>query len=842
MRVLATPTRIFSRPVPFQPWQWLRAKYGWEGSLFILFVLLALGLRLWELDGRAMHYDEALHVHYGWRLAQGEGYSHSPWMHGPFQVHFTALIFKIFGDSDFIARLGYAFFGAALVGLPYFLRGYLGRAGALTVSLLLVVSPTLLYFSRFGRNEIIMAFWAVALLILMWRYLNEGKNRYLYLASAVLALAFATKETAYILVLIFGAFFFLMSLTELIPWTIGRLRLSDLRGPAALLVLLVTLTLPQWSALLSIPLNGLGVQLVSEGVGDVGLPVWGEPFISFPIIRLHWALDIAVLTAMVIVPLGAILDFRTLRRRIRWLVPVAILALLIYAFVSFANGIIARDYLISFGILFTALIVSTAVGIMWCWRVWLVCAGIFYFIWAGLYTSVFGLFVQHHGYCPAELGGFYSNLCGRLGGLFTGSWQGMGYWLTQQDVARGGQPWYYYLLLGSTYEFLPFLVAIVAVFYYLRKGEMLGLMLVFWSLLSLAAYTVAGEKMPWLIVNIAVPFLLLAGKFIGDIIEGVHWQRLLPSVGPRPHLPASGESSGPDISRRGELISHLRRYGSKAIASTTQLSPIILFVLTPVLVIGGFYLLLRILDHGSIGSAQGWAILSGELLLLVGITYLVLKWPTQQALRLGGLGLGIIVLAFSIFVGFRASYSDNDSPVEMLVYAQGSADVRKMAKRLNDQIVGKSEVEQIVDVDYELWYPFQWYVRDKKAVGFRCFKDTTEDGWIESCSPLEEPPSAKALLLFSSHATRDDSYLDAYEKVGPFRNILWFPESYRRSGENRRQESMATQLNRDFQYFRRQLVKRESWHNALDYFLFRRLGNDWWNSEFYAYFPKETQS
>ncbi len=81
---------------------------------FAVIALAALGLRLWELDGRTMHYDESLHVHYAWKLAIGEGYVHSPWMHGPFQVHIVALMFKLFSDSDFTARLAYALFGSGL--------------------------------------------------------------------------------------------------------------------------------------------------------------------------------------------------------------------------------------------------------------------------------------------------------------------------------------------------------------------------------------------------------------------------------------------------------------------------------------------------------------------------------------------------------------------------------------------------------------------------------------------------------------------------------------------------------------------------------------------------------
>ncbi|MEE8204706.1 MAG: flippase activity-associated protein Agl23, partial [Dehalococcoidales bacterium] len=266
-------------------------RLGWVEWGFLALVLLALGRRLWELDGRAMHYDEAIHLHYAWRLSNLETFVHSPWMHGPFQIEFTALILRILGDTDFTARLGYALFGAALVGLPYFLRDYLGRIGALFAGIMLTLSPAMLYFSRFGRNDIIMAFWATALFILMWRYIQRAENRYLYLASAVLAFMFATKETAYIVTLIFGGMMFLLALPDLVPWALGRVKLSQMAGPAGFLLLLVTLTLPQWSALTGLFQGLLGLSLVNpDGVsaGIVGAPHWAEPFLVLPLYHASW--------------------------------------------------------------------------------------------------------------------------------------------------------------------------------------------------------------------------------------------------------------------------------------------------------------------------------------------------------------------------------------------------------------------------------------------------------------------------------------------------------------------------------------------------------------------------
>ena len=784
---------------------------SWEAALFAGLALAALGLRLWELDGRAMHYDEAIHLHYAWRLAIGDGYSHSAWMHGPFQIHLTALIFKLFSDSDFTARLAYAFFGSALVGLPFFLRTYLGRTGAVVTSVMLALSPSLLYFSRFGRNDILMVFWAVALLTLMWRYVNEGKNRYLYMASAVLALAFATKETSYILVGIFGAALFIMSLPEILPWVLGRIRLSDLTGAPVFLILLVTLTLPQWAALTSIFQDIFGIVIANTegGTGEVGLPRWAPPLISFPLVSLPTAVNYLVIAAIAAIPLGLSIFTKTGRRTAKWLLPAAALAAVVYAFISLPEGLVARNYIIPLCILAGTLTLSALIGVMWKWKVWLLCAGIFYTIWIMLYTTVFSVFVRPHGFCPPEAGGF-GTLCSKLGGVFTGSWQGLGYWVAQHEVSRGNQPWYYHFIIGSVYEFLPLLLGLIAIAYFLRKGDLFGLLLAFWATLTFLAYTIAGEKMPWLVVNVAVPFILLAGKFMGEIIDRVHWRRVLRSA------------------------------------------PSALLLLAPLLLVAVIYLLDRYLEQGTL-ETKGWGLLAGIIGVALAIAFLVKRARPGLGMTLATLGVAALMLGFSSFVAFRASYSYDDSPLEMLVYAQGSADLKKVAETLGTRVIADGERERVVDVDRELWYPFNWYVRQEDedgALGFRCYKDEKEDGHTSACNPLEDVPSYQALLLNKPHGNRDSTHLGTYEKTGPFRNLLWFPEGYRRPGENRQKEGKflgvlpsGEQVSKDFEFAKDNITRREPWKNSLDYFLFRRMGTDWLDyPNFFAYIAPDAQA
>src|SRR5215210_410691 len=120
----------------------------WSAVAFAALVIVALLLRIHRLGDKAIHHDESLHALYSWYLYVGRGYVHDPMMHGPWQFHFPALIYFLFGDSNMTARLGNVLFGTALIAAPYFLRRELGRSGALAAALLLTVSPAYLYFSR----------------------------------------------------------------------------------------------------------------------------------------------------------------------------------------------------------------------------------------------------------------------------------------------------------------------------------------------------------------------------------------------------------------------------------------------------------------------------------------------------------------------------------------------------------------------------------------------------------------------------------------------------------------------------------------------------------------------
>jgi uncharacterized protein (TIGR03663 family) len=188
-------------------------KPTWEKAIYAGIFLLAVASRFWDLGARAMSHDESLHALYSYYLYNGAGYVHNPMMHGPFLFHANALIYFLLGDSDFTARIAPALFGVFLVLSPLLLRRWLGRLGAVVTSVLILISPSILYYSRYIRNDIYIAVWTILLIVALFHFLEDHKPRWFYLGAAVLMLSLATKENSYIF-----AFIGLIFIVEMVLW------------------------------------------------------------------------------------------------------------------------------------------------------------------------------------------------------------------------------------------------------------------------------------------------------------------------------------------------------------------------------------------------------------------------------------------------------------------------------------------------------------------------------------------------------------------------------------------------------------------------------------------------
>jgi uncharacterized protein (TIGR03663 family) len=170
-------------------------------------VALALVLRLIDLGDRTFHHDESQDAYFSWTFFTSGDYEYNPLLHGPLRFYLTAGMYGLFGVSDFTARLAPALMGTAIVGLPYLLRAQLGRVAALAAAVLLAIGPSYLYFSRFAREDIYIACITLAMLVVVFRFLDAPRRHQPAVLGALLALSFATKETTFITVFVAGTFF-----------------------------------------------------------------------------------------------------------------------------------------------------------------------------------------------------------------------------------------------------------------------------------------------------------------------------------------------------------------------------------------------------------------------------------------------------------------------------------------------------------------------------------------------------------------------------------------------------------------------------------------------------------
>ncbi|MCK9299599.1 MAG: TIGR03663 family protein [Methanoculleus sp.] len=184
-----------------------RERLSFEG-LFLLILLVTIVLRFYALDVKLFHHDEAIHAWFSYRLLTEGIYSYDPMYHGPFLYYMTAGIFSLLGDSDLIGRLFPALLGTLLVPLlyPIYRLGYLDKKQTIVAALFLAVSPNMVYFSRFLRNDIFIVFFTMVLLVALLYYFERQKMQYALIAGAAIGFGMTTKENMPIIVLIFGAY------------------------------------------------------------------------------------------------------------------------------------------------------------------------------------------------------------------------------------------------------------------------------------------------------------------------------------------------------------------------------------------------------------------------------------------------------------------------------------------------------------------------------------------------------------------------------------------------------------------------------------------------------------
>lgn len=191
---------------------------------FLYFVLavaiLAVVSRFIILGLRPIHHDEGMLAYFAWKLARFGEYTYTPQIHAPILFYAQAILFLIFGEATAVLRAGPAIFGVILVLIPLFFTKQLGKTAAFAISIIILTSPLILYYSRFlVHTSMVIVFWLL-MLIALWQFIKTLQSINLYLMAVFLALSFCVSETTYILVAA-------MFVSGLIVFTIDKQRAKN---------------------------------------------------------------------------------------------------------------------------------------------------------------------------------------------------------------------------------------------------------------------------------------------------------------------------------------------------------------------------------------------------------------------------------------------------------------------------------------------------------------------------------------------------------------------------------------------------------------------------------------
>jgi predicted membrane-bound mannosyltransferase/DNA-binding beta-propeller fold protein YncE len=661
---------------------------------FVLFVVIMLGAiftRFYLLEPRVMSHDETSHVYFSWLLEQGRGYAHDPVTHGPFQFHIVALSYFLFGDSDFTARIPVVLFSIATIGFMWHYRRYLGRAGALIAAVLFTISPYMLYYGRYVRNESFVAFYGVVTLWAVLRYLETGRHRYLYYLTAATVMHVATKETSYIYtaqLLLFLAFYLIYRVTTK-PWKEPLLRSRFLYGlmagfgflaaGAAVHSLYGTRITFVGDEMITTPARAFEhpLFLVLLFLALVGFAVAGYFLLrgyTLPALRRERVFDLLILQGTLVLPLLTAFPLD----QMGWEIPTG--AASVQNMGSLAIAQVAITMLIMF-------LLAIGIGIWWNRDLWLGNAALFFAVFTVLFTTVF-----------TNGAGFVTGMIG-----------GLGYWLSQQEVQRGGQPWYYYALIQVPfYEYLPLLGSFLAAGLAIA-GKRLGALIhtpgelpvdgkdpqaedaieqppvfslfAFWAVTSLLAFSIAGEKMPWLTVHIALPMILLAALALGYMVDTTQWRGFRQN--------------------RGLLL--------------VALVPVFLISLT--MALSTLFGTNPPFQGRELPQLQATSTFITALLTAAAVGfalgYLFRSWRGREILRLFGLVLFGLLGILTMRSAFISSYIHYDNATEYLVYAH-SGPGNKTALQQVEELSRRTTDGLALQIAYDdaTTYPFWWYFRD----------------------------------------------------------------------------------------------------------------------------------
>ncbi|MCP4428274.1 MAG: hypothetical protein GY803_27615, partial [Chloroflexi bacterium] len=310
------------------------------------------------------------------------------------------------------------------------------------------------------------------------------------------------------------------------------------------------------------------------------------------------------------------------------------------------------------------------------------------------------------------------------GGLLLGA--GVLYWffvrLGQLQEQHEGERFSKLISVEALFEFVPSLV--------------------WWLLLTWAAYSYAGEKMPWLSAHFVIPMAFLTGWYFNEKLKNLQVEQI--------------------FSR-----SALALWGVTAVFITA-----IFLALGPIL--------LGKIQFGNqeIDNLTGIGRLLGSIAIAVGVGYLwwLARERADEAARRPILILAFFALLSLLTIRFTymATFPNADYTNEFMVYAHGAPATKNAVldqlETLSMRMHGDKSIK--VAFDNDVSWPFTWYLRD--------YPNRAYFGENPSHSVTESP----IVLVGSLNWGKVEPYLGANYQEWTYTFLWWPMEDYRKFSWN----------------------------------------------------------
>jgi sugar lactone lactonase YvrE len=261
-------------------------------------------------------------------------------------------------------------------------------------------------------------------------------------------------------------------------------------------------------------------------------------------------------------------------------------------------------------------------------------------------------------------------------------------------------------------------------------------LLVFWSFSSLLAFSVAGEKMPWLTIHIAAPMLLASGWGLGYLIDTTHWDRLRANKGLLVVLVLTVflASLGGMVA---SLMSGTLPFQGKELVQLEATASFVMSLLV--------------------------ALASGA-----GLARLVVDWHFQDLRRLIVLTFFALLAVLTARTAFRAAFINYDTAKEFLVYAHAARGPKDALAQIEEisyrTTLGK---DLVIAYDNDMLYPFWWYLRQYPNTKY--FAD----------KPTRDIRNAAVIVAGEAGFAKVDAIAgDAYYKFD-YQRLWWPTEDYK---------------------------------------------------------------